>query len=146
MISLQRIIDEYAGGNTAEQATYVLGRMYLLDRNYPEAVRYFQMFIDNFRDSHMHRAASFAGLAICHENQGEPALAAAKFEEAIAADPDGANVGDYHLGAVRNYLSAGDENSARTHVEALQADFAGTQWEATGVRLFYESGFTISGS
>ena len=141
MISLQNMIDEYAGGNVAEQATYVLGRMYLLDRNYPEAMRYYQLFIDNFKDSHLHRAASFGGLAICHENQGESALAAAKFEEAIAADPDGPNVGDYHLGALRNYLTAGDEASARIKVDALQADFAGSQWEQTGLRLFYESGF-----
>jgi outer membrane protein assembly factor BamD (BamD/ComL family) len=144
ILTLQSVINDYGGSRTGEQATYMLARIHLLGRNYPEAMRYFETYLDKYKDNPLHRAASLAGIAVSYENQGEPALAAENFEKAIAAYPTGPNVADYHLGAMRNFLQTGDEEAAREHMRILQEEFAGTQWEQNGLRLFYEHGLTLS--
>ena len=35
-------------------------------------------------------------------------------------------MGDYHIGAMRCYLAAGDKSKAREHMSILRANYAGT--------------------
>ncbi|UCD64407.1 MAG: tetratricopeptide repeat protein [Candidatus Zixiibacteriota bacterium] len=138
MMSLDQILEDYAGTTVAEQATFLLGKLNYEGQNYAEALRYFQMYADNYHDSKFRRASALAGIAGCYENEGNFLQAAQTFAAAIAADPGGPLNGDHHLAAMRNYLAAGDLTSARTHLDVIKDEFKGTGLEPRALRLFAE--------
>lgn len=139
ILSFQQILDEFSGDPVAEQATFMLGKVNLEVRNYPEAVRYFEMYLDKYRENRLNRAAAQAGIATAEENQANHVAAAERFQQAVDAYPGGPLAGDYHLGAMRNYLLAGDVESARPHLEKIEQDFAGTPLAQRATRVFYEN-------
>lgn len=146
ILGLNQIIEEYSSDDAAEEATYLLGKMNLVNRNYPEAVRYFEMYLSTYEGNLLNRAASMAGIATCLENQGEYLQAAGRFVEAANEHPGGPLEGDYQLAAMRNYLEVGDTTSARERLGVIEEKYSGTDWSIRGLRLFYEKGQTQSGT
>jgi len=140
ILSLTEIVDEHGGTAAAKQATFLLGKVSFESRNYPEAIRYFQLYLDKYTDDQLNRAAAQAGLAACHENQGEYLPAASGYESAISEWVDGPMVALYHQSALRNFLQAGDVEAARAHLTALESDFAGSEVLAAARLLFAEKG------
>ncbi len=138
IMSLSQIVEEYGGDYSARQATFLLGKVNLKIRNYPEAIRYFEMYLSTYRDDKLIRASALAGIAGCYEDQANFAEAANKYAEASEEYPEGPMNGDCQLSALRNYLEAGDAENARLFYESLNADFKGTELANTATRLFME--------
>ncbi|UCC43892.1 MAG: tetratricopeptide repeat protein [Candidatus Zixiibacteriota bacterium] len=140
ILGLNTIVEEYGSDDVAEQSVFLLGKLNLLDRNYPEASRYFEMYLDRYSQNLLNRAAAVAGLATCLENQGRYAEAAVKFETAASEFSGGPSEGDYLVGALRNYLEAGDPDRAKLVLERIEEDHSETEFLRRAQILFYEKG------
>ena len=138
IMGLNQIVQDYGSSKVAEESTFLLGNINLLTRNYPEAVRYYELYLATYRDNVLNRSAALAGIATCLENQGQFIAAAAKFVEAIEEYPEGPMDVDYRMAVVRNSLAAGDVSQAREQLEYIQENYQGTQIANQAQLLFYE--------
>jgi outer membrane protein assembly factor BamD (BamD/ComL family) len=139
ILGLTQIVEENPGSIIAEQSLFLLGKFNLELRNYSEAERYFNMFIDKYPDNSQYTSASKAGIATGFENQGQYNEAAVAFGAAYDLDPNGPMTGDYQYGAMRNYLLAGDFENALIHLNKIKELFSGTDFENRATRLFKEN-------
>jgi TolA-binding protein len=140
IVALNEIVEDYGGEDVAEQATFLLGKLNYEVRNYPEAMRFFEMYLSKYRSSKLDRAASLAGLAVCNENQSELETAMEKYLAAYNEYPDGPLAGDYELSVLRLALKTGDMASARVRLESIQGNYEGSELAKTAVRIFHELG------
>ncbi len=138
ILGLQNVLENYSGTKMAEQATLMLGNVNYDTKNYPEATRYYQMYLDKYKDSKLDRASAQAGLASSQENQGNYADAAKGFEAAYNEYPDGPLAGDYQFAAMRDYLMSGNVEKARASLDYLKKNLAGTELERRAERMFEE--------
>ena len=138
IMSFSELIENYSGDEVTDQATFLLGKINYESRNYPEAIRYWEQYLSEFKDSRLNRAAALAGIGACFENQGDYASAAAKFAVACEEYPDGPLSGDYHAGAMRNYLETSEMESAAHHLSIIKEKYGGSTLEARAIRLFSE--------
>ncbi len=139
IIAFTQVVDTYGGSAVVEDAVFLLGNLNLGTRNYVEADRYYHRYLSEFSGSKMNRAAAYAGIAAAQEDQGQYAEAAASFLQAVRELPGGPLEGDYELGAVRNYLAAGDIAQAEQRQAVLEENHAGTDWARQATRLLAES-------
>lgn len=140
VLGFTEIIDSYSGTQAAEDAMYMIGNLNFLQRKYDEAGRYFEMYLAEYKGDRFRRAAAQAGLAAIGEEQGSPAEAATLFEQAIAEDPDGPMAAEYHLSAVRNYLTAENMDKAREHLTVLEEKFEGSTYTRRAQLIISEKG------
>jgi TolA-binding protein len=138
ILTLTDILNKYGSSSFAEQATFLLGKINLETRNYEEAKLHFNSYLDKYKNDQLNRSAAMAGLAVAMENQGQYADAAAQFEKAAVEYPESALLPELHLGAMRNYLMAGQIEKAREHFDIISEKFEGTETVNNAARLFYE--------
>lgn len=146
IMALNQIVTDNADKATTKDALFSLARLNVDSKNYPEATRYYEQFISKFGDDKLMHAAALAGIAICQENQGQFAEAAATYAEASQAYPDGPSEGEYLLSGLRCSLLVGDVERARTGLAAIKDKFKGSDLASRAERLFAEKGSTTSGS
>ncbi|MFQ6008782.1 MAG: tol-pal system YbgF family protein [Candidatus Zixiibacteriota bacterium] len=142
ILSMSQIIDEYGDKKVAEQATFMLGVINYQTRNYPEAIRYYEMYLSKYRDNKLNRAAAKAGIAASLENQGQYREAAEGFVAACDEYPDGPSAGDYHFSAMRNFLEVGEIDEAQAHLDIIKNEYEGSQLVNRAIRLFSEKART----
>ncbi len=138
ILGFTEVIDDYGGAAVCEQAVYLVGKINLDTRNYSEAIRYFQMYLDKYKADRISRAAALAGIAVASENQGNNAEAAASFVRASEEYPEGPMAADYELGAVRNFLEVGDAESAEARLAVLKKEHADDENTNRAIRLYTE--------
>jgi TolA-binding protein len=138
IIALTQIVDNFAGSDVTEKAVFLLGNLNLNTRNYGEAERFYRRYLSDFGGSELNRAAAYAGIAALQEDQALFADAAASFLQAAREFPGGPLAGDYELGAVRNYLAAGDLTLAEERLAVLEENHAGTTWARRAAQLVSE--------
>ena len=119
--TFEQILADYGSHTVAEESRFLLGSINFELRNYPEATRYWEEFLAKHKGNQLKRAAALAGVASCLENQGDNAAAATKYTEAVQEFPAGPLSAQYHAGAMRNFLLAGDIESARQQLDELKA-------------------------
>lgn len=146
ILGLTSVIDDFAGDPAAEQALFLLGKVNLDSRNYPEAIRYFEQYAAKYADNKLYHAAALAGIATAQENQGNYSEAAAKYLAANDDNPDGPLAGDYCLSALRCYLAMGDTGKAKERFDDISARFSGTPVVARALELYSEKGSAQAGS
>jgi TolA-binding protein len=140
ILSFSQILDNYGSDDVAEQSTFLLGKLNFESRNYPEAIRYFNLYLSRFKDNNMNRAASLAGIAASNENQGQYAVAAQKYAEAFDEYPDGPLSGDYQYSTMRCFLEAGDLVKAKEHFDRIKELYPGTNLVNRATRMYAEKG------
>lgn len=140
ILSLNQIVDDYGGTTVAREATYMLGQVNFENKNYPEAIRFFEKYTRDYHDNKFYMAAALAGIAASNENQGNYSVAGQKYTEACQAFPDGPMYGDYQLGAVRNFVLADQMDEAQLHLNIILDKYKGTSTAINAERLFYEKG------
>jgi TolA-binding protein len=140
LLGFDQLLNEYGSTDVAEQATYLLGKIHLANKNYEDAIRYFEIYLERYRNDQLNRAAAQAGVAAAQEDLGNSAEAAAAFAAAVEMYPDGPLAADYEFGAVRNYLTVGDMEAARAHYEVIAEKYANTDPGRSAIRLFGEKG------
>lgn len=138
LLSLNQIITDYSGSEVAGKTTFLLGKINYESKNYSESIRYFEQYVKEYRKDKFYLAAALAGIGACHENQGNYAEAAQKYNDACEAYPDGPMYDDYNLSAVRCYMLAGNRDAAKKHLDILNDKFKGTTMAARATRLYYE--------
>ncbi|MBU8934088.1 MAG: tetratricopeptide repeat protein [candidate division Zixibacteria bacterium] len=138
LASLTQAIETISDKGLLEKSIYALGNINFETRNYPEAIRYWEMYIAQFHDNPLNRSAAMAGLASVYENQAQFAEAATNFVEAAAAFEDGPLEGDYLAGAVRNYLLVGDIEQARAQLGVIEEKYESTELYKRVARNFAE--------
>jgi TolA-binding protein len=138
LLNLNEVLTEYSGGFVAEQATFLLAKLHYGLRNYPEALRYYDMYVSQFKDDKLLRASAIAGIAACYENQGNYFEAAEQFGAAVKEYPDGPLAGDHRVAAMRNLLMTGQMEAARTYYDEIREKYQGTELERRATRLFSE--------
>lgn len=138
LLSLNEIVEDYPGSEVADQATFYLAKLHYEQRNYTEAMRYYQKYVNEFKDNSLKRASAMGGIAACYENQGNYGEAGRQYGSALEAYPDGPFEGDFSLGAMRCFLLAGDPENARVYLENIKDKFPGSDLERRAIRLFNE--------
>lgn len=138
ILTLADLLSKYGNTTFAEQATYMLGKINLETRNFEEAKLYFNNYLEKYKKDELYRAASMSGLGVALENQGRYADAAAQFEKAALDFPESAFLPEFHMGAMRNYLLAGQSEKAREHFDIITKKFQGMEIVNSAARLFYE--------
>ena len=138
ILGLSQVADNYAGDDAGQQATFLLGKVTLESKNYPDAIRYYEQYLSKYKTDKLGRAAALAGIAAATENQGNYADAAGKFLTAIDEYPTGPLVPDYNLGAMRCYLLQGDVDKAKARLEIIKDKYPETSAYNTAMRMFSE--------
>lgn len=146
ILGLNQVIEDFSGDPAAEQAMFLLGKVNLATRNYPEAIRYFDQFLSKYADNKLYRAAAQAGIATAQENQGNYSEAANKYMAANTEYPEGPLAGDYSLSAMRCYLAMGDPVKAKERLDDISTRFSGTEVVARALELYSEKGSAQAGS
>lgn len=139
-MTLQQIIEEDNDKVITRQALFLLGNVHFSRNEFDDAIRYWESYLFEDQDSKLHRAAAQSGIAGSFENQRLYAEAAAGYVKAVEEYPDGPMAGDYHLGALRNYLELGQLEEARRHLETLEEEFSDEDSFRRAQLLFAEKG------
>jgi TolA-binding protein len=140
VLSFAQIVEDYGDQPVAEYATYLLGNANYRQRSYEEAIRYYQEYLSRYKGDLLVRSGALAGIAACREDQGQYQEAADRYEAAIAEYPDGPQIGDYHLSAMRCFLAAENKDKASEHLNVLRDSFPGTQLAERANRRAAEGG------
>jgi len=142
ILEFAQVLEKYGESDFAARAAFMLGNLNLSTRNYPESARYYQMYLDNSSGTALNRAASFAGIAATQEDQAQYAEAAASFLKAIETLPGGPLEPDYELGAIRNYLAAGNLEPAKARLAVLEEKYADSVWTNRAALMIAEKSQT----
>lgn len=138
ILTFNEIINNYGGTNSAEQATFMLGKANLRTRNYPEAIRFFELYLQKYQKNLLNRASSYTGLGTAMENQGNFQEAAEVFEKGTLELPDSPLQQSLRYGAMRNYLKVDNVEKARPHFDYITENFEGSETANRAARQFYE--------
>jgi TolA-binding protein len=138
ILQFSQVLENYSGTDLAAKAAFLLGNLNLVVRNYDEAIRHYRLYLNEYSGTLLNRAAAYAGIAAAQEDQGQYVEAAASFLQAVDTYPESPLRPDYEVGAVRNYLAAGDLESAEAHLKILEEKYEGTDWASRATRMIAE--------
>lgn len=136
---LYQVIDDYSGTDVVEKATFMMGKFQLENKNYSEAVNYFEQYAQKYKVNKFKTAASYAGIGAAYENQGQFAQASEYYVKAADVDPENLMSADYLLSAVRTDLLQGNTENARLQLDKMESEYPSTQAYRDAQRLFAES-------
>ncbi len=122
ILELQELADN-AGGYVGSRAQFYLANAHYESRNFDEAVSAYEEYIRKYDNDRLTKASAIAGIAACYENKQEYIPAASQYMEAIEYYPDSPLAPDYYLGAVRNYVLAGNVEKATEIAEEMESKF-----------------------
>jgi len=108
---LQNLIDTYSGSDGADEGLYYLANSYYFLKNYTEAQKYFEQFLDTGYSGIL-EASAIAGVAACHEEQGEYEDAARQYGQAAAQFGDSFMAPQYLFNSARCYALSGKSDDA----------------------------------
>lgn len=140
LLGFDQLLNEYGSTDVAEQATYLLGNIHLSNKNYEDAIHYFEIYLERYPDDLLNRAAAQAGIAAAQEDLGNYAEAAEAFAKASEMHPEGPLAADYELGALRNFLNVGDLEAAEAHYNTIAEKYADTNPGRSAIILYNEKG------
>ena len=138
VLTLDEVVEDFSSAPVADQAAFMLGKINDETRNYDEAIRYFEKYISEFGESKLNRAAAYAGIAASNENQGDYATAAEYYDKAIEAYPDGPQVGNHLMSAMRVHLLQGDSQTAKTYLDRIEEKLPGSLLAQQASRYYAE--------
>lgn len=140
IVAFNELIEDFDGQEVAEKSTFLLGKLNFESRNYPEAIRFFEMYLSKYGSNKLDRAASYAGLAATYENQGEVETALENYLNAYNDYPDGPLASDYELSILRLTLQTGNFDAARDRLESIKGNYEGSELVKAAQRMYFESG------
>ncbi len=138
LLELRGVAEKYSGSATGAEALYMLGSANYLSKNNDQAKRDFEEYVRKYSKVKVTHDAALAGIAACLENTGDNAAAAEQYVKALDYDPDGPIAEDNALGALRNYLLAGDSVNSTKLLDRITADYWQSQAPSIAQRIFHE--------
>jgi TolA-binding protein len=128
---LKKIVEKFGGGifgtKSAGIATFYLANAYYFTGDYDNAIKHFEMYIDNYDDSESMSSSSLAGIASCWEQKKDFKTAGKYYEKAADKFPKNFDAPQNLLNAGRCYMMAQMKKEAKEILEKLVKDFEKTQ-------------------
>ncbi|SYZ73666.1 hypothetical protein TRIP_C30103 [Candidatus Zixiibacteriota bacterium] len=134
ILDLKDLADNYSGSVKA-RAQFDLANAYYDNKSYDDAITQYQKYIDEVHSDPLTTASAMAGVAACLENKQQFLAAGDKFAETVKAFPDSPAEPEYLVGAVRNYVAAGDSQKADSLVTVINSKFPGSDFQLAATRL-----------
>ncbi len=106
------IVEDYGGSSSAPLATYYLADLYFRNGRYEEALKYFQLYVDNYHHNQFLTVASLVGVADSYMELERPASAGEFYLKAFQADTAGLEATRQLLRSGQAYLLAGEKVKA----------------------------------
>lgn len=110
---LKTIVEDYGSSSSAPLATYYLADLYFRDGRYEEALKYFQLYVDEYHHNQFLTVASLVGAADSYMELGKPASAADFYLKAFQADTAGLEATKQLLRSGQACLLAGEKQKAK---------------------------------
>jgi len=118
---LKNIVENYSGTEQGEVAKIYLANSYYNLGDYANAQEWYSNYSG---DSKIHKAASYAGQAVCLENEKNYEKAADYFSKAASVSKFNAQTPDYLLNSGINFLKAQNIEKAKSTFEKIKKDFS----------------------
>ncbi|MBN4057201.1 tetratricopeptide repeat protein [bacterium AH-315-J21] len=138
LLEMRTVADKYSGTGIGGEALYMVASVNYLSKNYEQAEIAFSEYVSKYSDVKVTHTAAIAGVAACKEIKGEYAEAANQYLKALNYYPKGPTAEDNALGALRNYLQAGDKVNAQKTLDTITSDFWQSALPGIAQRLFAE--------
>lgn len=138
VIDLQTVVDNYHGTSSASSACFKLANIYFENGNYEEALRYFNIMIDKYPEDKLKLASAAAGAAACHEQAGNRQEAGQYYQMAADFYPNAMWAPQNLLNAGKNYMAAGNLESAKTAFNKITSEYKDSREINTAKRFLSE--------
>ncbi len=128
----QTLIDKSQNLQTVEAAHYNIGRGYIQERNYEQALKSFQKILNDFPEGNFAKSALYQSAgALANMDRTNDAVAA--YRSYIEQNPDADNIERSYLNIIDAYRDGGEFDSALAASNEQQAAFPGEVGEALAV-------------
>jgi TolA-binding protein len=124
IMGLRKIVDNYGGSESGQQAKLYLADCYYATGKYDDALKYFEEYSGDLPEL---KAAALSGAASCYEIKNDYKKAAEFFEKAgnkYAATPSAAS---NLVNAARNYGLTGDSERAKMLLKKVKTEYPQSQ-------------------
>ncbi len=120
---LNRLSEEYAGTDAADQGLFLMGNLYFQQGKIDLAAEKFKRFIDSYGGSEILMSSGYAGYAACLEAQNKSKEAAEYYVKAQKADPEFVEASNYLYLAALNYIAINEYQSAEALLRRIVEDY-----------------------
>lgn len=124
--SLDFLIDNYDGTESAGQASFILGRIYWEDNDFENAKIYLKRYIDDYLDNTVISQTTLSSYADCLVVEKNYSEAAKYYEKAAKINADYSGTASFLYSAAAAYKDAGDFKKAEKLLNKLLNDFERT--------------------
>jgi TolA-binding protein len=132
------LAENYSGTDYAARACFTLASYYYNQKDYGNALNYYNKIISLYDKDKLMLASAFAGAAACHEIQGDNSEAGRLYSQAADINPDKLWAPDYLLKAGLNFLVAGDTAHARSAYARIDSSYGNTMQANKARKLMAE--------
>lgn len=123
---LNELAESYSGTKPGVQGTFILANYNFQQKNYTEALGYYNKIIAGYDKDKMLLSSAVAGAAACMEIDGDRLQAAKLYMEAAIIFPDELWAPDYLFRAGANFAAAGDTASAVIAYSEIDSSYGGS--------------------
>ena len=117
---LKSIVENYGSTEQGEFAKIYLADSYYYLGDYANARKYYEDYSGN---SKLHKAAAYAGIAACYEQEGDYEKAAGYYNKAANVSKYNPLTPDYLLNAGINYIRINKKDMAETVLNRIKKEF-----------------------
>jgi tetratricopeptide (TPR) repeat protein len=117
---LKSIVENYGSTEQGEFAKIYLADSYYYLGDYTNAKKYYEEYSG---ESSLHKAAAYAGIAACYEQEGNYEKAAGYYNKAASVSKYNPLTPDYLLNAGINYIKVNKKDMAETVLNRIKKEF-----------------------
>ncbi|MCG3117989.1 MAG: Outer membrane protein assembly factor BamD [bacterium] len=137
---LEKLVSEHGGSKSAGLAMIYLANAYMQTKDYVNAEKYYQKYLDDGDDDPILNASAAFGVAATQEERGEFAKAAKLYEEGANDYPDSYRAPQLLLNAARCYKQASQTEAARRVLQKIIDKYPKSSLLEDAKLLFAETG------
>jgi TolA-binding protein len=116
---LEKLVTDYGSSKSAGLATIYLANAYMQTKDYANAEKYYQKYLDDMDNDPILSVSAAFGLAASHEDRGDFAKAAKLYEEAAQKYDDSYRAPQLLMSAARCFKQAGQAEGVRRTLQRL---------------------------
>lgn len=114
-----QVMELYPGTQAAGKACFMLATTYYNNEDYIDAQKYFEKYLDDYKNEKFYTISSIAGIANCYDNLEEYVEAAALYEKAAKKDQNEYFSPVYYRDAGRCYVLANQIEKGREMYQTI---------------------------
>jgi len=127
VVGLERFLDRYEDTKSGSSAVFYLANTYYNLGNYPQALSYYQKFIDDHSGPDFMEASAIGGIAACYEQQNMNNEASQYYLRAVEKFPNVFITPQHMLGAARAFMKRGQIEDARVQCQEVIEKYPDSQ-------------------